>query len=603
MKNTHDNTYDNTYDKVSALRTLMKEQDLDAYIVPKADEYQGEFVAPYAERLLWLSEFTGSAGIAVILQDKACVLSDGRYTLQLVQQVDTELFETADSAKTGAHGWLAQNLDDGAVIGFDPWLHTPDQIEKLEKALPHAVLKPVAVNLVDLIWEDQPEKPCGKIEVFPAAVAGLSVEEKKKAIIDAIQKNGASSAIMTLPDSIAWLLNVRGSDIDYIPVTLSYAIVFADETLPVQWVVDPGKINDDVKTHLGEGVRYINPSEIGVVLKALDGPVMLDFAHSPEFFKSILQENGTQIINAKDPCIEIKSVKTPQEFEAIKQAHILDGIAVTKLLYWLSQNNKAEISERSIAEKIHQFRSKHEAYKGPSFPTISGFGENGAIVHYRATSENNKEINEDGLLLLDSGGQYYDGSSIAGTTDITRTVAIGPPSQEMRERFTLVLKGHIALAMAHFPEGTTGVQIDTLARQALWNHGLDFAHGTGHGVGCYLAVHEEAANISPKGHIAFKPGMLISNEPGYYKAGEYGIRIENLVFVLISDMNIDTGAQMMRFETVSFAPIDLSLIEAEMLSPAERDWLNRYHADVYEKISGFLDQEERDWLKAQTAPI
>ena len=563
----------------------MKEQGLDGFIVPKADEYQGEFVAPYAERLKWLSEFTGSSGTAIILQDRACLLTDGRYTLQAEKQTKPDIFEVGDSVKLGVHGWLEEHALEGDIIGYDPWLHTPAQLEKITDA--GIGLKAVSKNLIDEIWSDQPQKPCGQVEAFSEKIAGCSFADKKTEISKTIKDAGAQVAIITLPDSISWLLNVRGSDINYIPSVQSCVIVYADEDKRAQWIVDPKK---------EQGINVDADIASLDVVQNLEGPVMLDFKRSPQWFKATLEEQGIEVMDHKDPCIEPKAIKAPTEYKAIQNAHVVDGIALTKFLYWLDQNNGGEITELDVADKIHELRVQNPAFKGASFPTISGFGPNGAIIHYRSTEETNIPLQEGGLLLVDSGGQYYDGKDIAGTTDITRTIAVGKPSDEMRENFTLVLQGHIALASAEFDHKAIGKEVDEFARGPLQNKALDYAHGTGHGVGCYLAVHEEAASISPRGEDPFKAGMLISNEPGYYKEGEYGIRIENLVFVV-------EKAEGLGFETVSLAPIDQGLIVAEMLSDQEKAWLNDYHGKVYAGLKSGLSDDESQWLAEKTQPI
>ncbi len=589
---------DNSQAKIRALRAKMKEKGLEGYIVPKADEFQGEFVAPYAERLKWLTGFSGSAGVAIILMDNACVMSDGRYTLQLASQVDDTVFDVGDSINMGVHGWLNEYLADSTIIGYDPMLFTADQIARIENGAEQAVMKAVEGNLVDQIWDDQPEKPAGAVVTFDESIAGRSVKDKKAEISAAIQKQKAKACILTLPDSISWLLNVRGSDIDYIPSVLSYAVIYADDALPIHWITDEGKVGEDVLKNLNGQVEI---AAFDVLEQLDDGPVMLDFASAPVWFKSSLTRQGVELKNVKDPCIAPKAIKSVSEGEAIKNAHIADGVALTKFLYWLDQKTPSgDVTEMDAEAQLLQFREEHPAFKGMSFPTIAGYGPNGAVVHYRSSEKTNTALSGGSLFLVDSGGQYYDGQNIAGTTDITRTIAIGDPSEEMIERFTQVLKGHIAVAAALFPEGTIGAQVDTLARQPLWASNLDFAHGTGHGVGCYLAVHEEAANISPRGKVAFEAGMLISNEPGYYKGGEYGIRIENLVYVRETGQLNSNEAPMLDFETVSFAPIDRNLIDAPSLTSAEAEWLNNYHALVFEKISPHLDDDLKDWLELQT---
>lgn len=562
-----------TYEeKLSALRVEMNKQGIDGFIIPRADEYQGEFVAPYAERLQWLTGFTGSGGVAAVLKEKAAALTDGRYLIQIDQQVDTSLFETGDMIKAPIESWLAENADENDVIGYDPWLHTPAQIEKIAKKLEgkNIQLKPVEANPLDKVWSDQPDRPKTEAHSFSDDLAGHSAEEKRQLIANKVKEQGADCCILTLPDSICWLLNERGSDTDYIPVSLSYLLLDAEN-------LEASRI-DDAKD-----------------FASLKGKaVMLDHKRSPIAFRHALKQAGATIIDAEDPCILPKAIKSEQEQEAIKQAHIIDGVALVKFLYWLSQNAlSGNLTELSATQKLKEFRAENAAFKSDSFPTIAGYADNGAIVHYRATKRTDKTITAPGLFLVDSGGQYLDeDKGVAGTTDITRTIAIGEPSHEMMQHFTLVLKGHIAVAMAKFPEGTSGAQVDALARQYLWNDGLDYAHGTGHGVGCYMAVHEEAASISPRGQQAFQAGMLISNEPGYYREGEYGIRIENLVLVK-KDKNLF-------FETVSFAPIDYSLILPDMLSQEEKAWLNAYHQKVCDVLSPHLDAEHQEWLKART---
>jgi Xaa-Pro aminopeptidase len=585
-----------TSEKLTALRTAITSQELDGFIVPLADEYQGEFVPDCAQRLKWLTGFTGSGGIAAVLADKAVVLTDGRYLIQIEQQVDRTHFETGNMITDPLENWLADNTEEGAVIGYDPKLHTPAQIEKfIAKGLK---LKPVDRNPLDAAWSDQPPPPKGKVQLFSAEIAGQTALEKKALIASRIKEQGTASCVITLPDSIAWLLNVRGADVDCIPSVLSTAIVYADER-PIIWAVDRDKITPEIETALHGVVDIIDLSALSDAMDSLTGAVMLDFKRSPLWFKTAIEHSKARPLDAEDPCIAPKAKKTSAEQAAIKRAHDLDAVALTKFLYWAqNQAHDESATELDAAAKIKGFRGEHASFQGISFPTIAGFGENGAIVHYRATPDNFAPIAAGNLLLVDSGGQYYDPDhGIAGTTDITRTVSIGTPSGEMRERFTLVLKGHVDLAKAQFPKSTTGAQIDTLARGPLWNKGMDFAHGTGHGVGCYLAVHEEATSISPRGAQPFSAGMLISNEPGYYQEGDYGIRIENLVIVQ------ENANGMYRFETISFAPIDRSLIVVEMLDEDQIKWLNTYHAHTYDLVAPHLEENVRHWLQQQCAPL
>ena len=580
-------------EKIAALRARLADAGLDGFLVPKADEFQGEFPAPYAERLQWLSGFSGSAGIAVVLAAEACVLTDARYRLQVARQVDPDIFQTADSVRCGVHGWLNQQAQGGVVIGYDPWLHTPDQIQKIKDEVKHARLEPVAANPVDAVWLDRPEKPCGAVEVFAEKIAGRSFREKHRQLAALVGGKGAQAVILTLPESVCWLLNMRGRDLDYTPAILSYAVVYADASQPVEWIVEPQKL---AGLELPAGVR---PAALADLAR-LDGPVLLDFARSPEWFKTTLEQRGVEVINAKDPSLALKAVKSPAEYAALQRAHIADGAALVRFLHWLQTADAP--GELDIDAKLLELRAQHPAFRQASFPTIAGFGANGAVIHYRATPDSSLGITGDGLLLVDSGGQYY-GGDVAGTTDITRTVAVGRPSAEMIRHFTLVLKGHIALATARFPAGTTGQQIDALARQPLWRAGLDYAHGTGHGVGCYLGVHEDAAAISPRSRAALRAGMLLSNEPGYYREGAYGIRIENLVFVREAGHCAATDTPLLAFETLSYAPIDRTLIDKNLLTAEELAWLNAYHRQVDRLLAPALAEEERQWLHRAAAPL
>lgn len=588
-------------EKLKAVRELMQSFGLDAYIVPRADEYQGEFVAPYAERLKWLTGFTGSGGTALIFKDKALALTDGRYLIQIKDQVDNDLFETGENVKKSTADWLEENVSEKNVIGYDPLLHTPKQIAGLSKACSKkgAILKPIEGNLIDEAWEDQPPRPQGQVIAFPKDIAGSSVEKKIAQVVKTIKTEKAQAFVFTLPDSIAWLLNVRGNDLDYIPSVLSYLII--SHRGNVRWFVSQDKVTDGLVSTLPKSVMICPPGDIGLQFMALaqasieaEKPILMDERYTPIHLKNMLDERGASVRDCIDPSIKPKAKKTSSEIDAIRKAHIHDGVALVKFLKWLEEEGVGQ-TEISVSEKLNEFRTQNNAYAGPSFPTIAGYGSNGAIVHYRASDKTNKTIEEGGLLLVDSGGQYA-ADNIFGTTDITRTIAIGKPTDEMRENFTRVLIGHIAVAQANFPKGTIGAQIDALARKPLWDVGLDYAHGTGHGVGCYLAVHEEAASISPKGKTEFAAGMLISNEPGYYKEGEYGIRIENLVLV-------QEKGKMQSFETVSFAPIDMQLVDASLLDASEREWFNKYHREVYEKLSPLLDQSHQEWLADKTTAL
>lgn len=580
--------------KLAALRAEIKKEKLDGFIVPRVDKYQGEFVPPEAERLAWLTGFTGSAGTAIVLKDKAVVMTDGRYTIQLAQQVDKKLYALADSTKILASKWIAQNAKAGAVIGYDPWLVTPKQLESIQTVLGEKSMsaKPVE-NLVDRIWKDAPKPSKQKAEIFPEKVAGVSSAKKKSGLTKILKSKKAFAAIINMPDSLAWILNVRGNDMEETPVVLSLGILYANGQM--KWFVDKRKITPAVKKHLGKFVEVIELADIEKHVKKLaieatkaKRAVALDFARAPVWFKNKLERGGAKVIDLKDPSLLPKSIKSKAEQAALKAAHVIDGVAMVKLLAWLDkEGTKGKLTELSVGDKIESIRRESKLYKGHSFNSIVGFASNGAIVHYRASKKTSKAIKGNGLLLVDSGGQYR-----YGTTDITRTIAIGKPTEEMKKNYTLVLKGHIAVSHAKFTAGTTGAQIDALARAPLHAEKLDYAHGTGHGVGCYLAVHEEASSISPRGFEPLRAGMLISNEPGYYKEGAYGIRIENLVLVK------QAGKGKLGFETVTLAPYDKNLIKMSMLNAKEKAWLQDYNQRVLKALAPKLDKKLKVWLAA-----
>ncbi|MEM7679929.1 MAG: aminopeptidase P family protein [Pseudomonadota bacterium] len=590
--------------RIAKLKKLIKDLNLDGVFVPRADEWLGEFVAPYAERLKWLTGFSGSAGTALILIDRLVIFTDPRYTAQAATQCPD--FDVVDITKEPIHEWIKNNISPGMRFGFDPWLHTDEQCQKIVEA--GYELAAMEENAVDQIWDHQPEKPKTAIHNFPDDIAGDTHTEKCNQISWMIKEIGVRWYILTQPDSIAWLLNIRAADTDFIPVALSYLLL--GENGEIIWFIDPERISEDVAEKLAHQAKFVKPDDTTEMLSALidanrDTSFGIDFKRSPVWFKYHFAEQGKEIIDIKDPCLFPKSLKTLQEQEAIKQAHIDDGVAVTRFLKWFAEDGVGE-TEISITDKLEEFRSLSPKYCGPSFPTIAGFGANGAVIHYRADDHTNTTIEEGGLILLDSGGQYH-----YGTTDITRTIAVGELSDEMKENYTRVLQGHIAVADAKFSDGTTGKDIDALARKPLQDAGLDFAHGTGHGVGCFLAVHEYAANLSPRGEDELKPGMLLSNEPGYYKEDNYGIRLENLILCQfeegqdvqdILEKSKDSAVDYI-FESVTFAPFDPVLIVPEMLSEDEKAWLNDYHKTVFETLSPYLDKPTTKWLAEQTAPI
>ena len=576
--------------RLSALRKEMKKEKRDGYILPRTDEFQSEFLAPYAERLKWLTGFTGSAGVAIVLDYKAVVMSDGRYTIQLKDQVDTKLYETADMTKKSVGAWLSENAEFNTVIGYDVWLLTIDQVSKITEQVKdkNITLRPVEGNLVDRIWTDHPDWPSEPVSVFPEDVAGKLSEKKCKEIAKVLKAKGCKSCLITQSDSIAWLLNIRGADVPYTPVCLSYLLLHDDGT--AEWFVDGDKLTPDVARALGHKVKIYSFYKLEKRMLEAGGKIWIDPKTAPSWFGMITRKNNMDVHFADDPCSLPKSIKTSAEQKASRFVHILDGAAVTRFLKWVDDHqNKISKSELAAENALDGFRKQNKQYVGPSFETIAGFAEHGAIVHYRATMQSNKMIKGDGLLLVDSGAQYQ-----WGTTDITRTVAIGKPTKEMQENYTRVLKGHIAVASAVFPKDTTGKEIDEMARAPLKDVGLDYAHGTGHGVGCYLGVHEKATHISPKEDNTFEAGMLLSNEPGYYKEGEYGIRIENLVLVRDS---VKSGHYC--FDTISYAPFDPDLIILSMLTKAEKDWIKSYENKINNFILPRLSDEEQKWLRGK----
>jgi len=589
--------------RLAELRAELKRRKLAGFLIPRADEHQGEYVPKRAERLSWLTGFTGSAGLSIVLEEKAAVFSDGRYTLQLRDQTDTTLFETRDVANDGPFKWLEEHLVSGAKLGYDPMLHTQSSIEKLRKAIETvgATLEPCAENLVDAVWSDQPAPPMERARAYPITLSGEASEKKRAHIGNNIAKRKADATVLTLPESICWLLNIRSTDVPHTPFMLSFAILSADGA--VDLFVEEEKTSAQLRDHLGNQVRIRPPSEFGPALESFkDKTIIADPNSAAGFVFDRLKAGGAKIMRAPDPCLLPKACKNKTELDGARAAHLRDGLALTKFLTWFSREApNGDLSEIDAAVKLEEFRHESGALKDLSFDSISGAGSNGAIVHYRVTNKTNAKLEPGELFLIDSGGQYED-----GTTDVTRTIAIDKPSDEMRERFTLVLKGHIALATTRFPEGTNGAQLDAFARRPLWDAGLDYGHGTGHGVGAYLSVHEGPQSISPRGTAqALKAGMICSNEPGYYKEGAYGIRIENLV--IVRELEPPPGAEkkLLGFETITLAPIDLNLVALELLNDDERAWLNAYHDTVREKLKPGLekDLETRAWLIEATQPI
>ncbi len=589
--------------RLADLRAELKRRKLDGFIVPHADEHMGEYLPMRAERLRWLTGFAGSAGLAVVLADSAAVFVDGRYTLQVKNEVHLDLFTPIHIADKTPPDWISETLPKGAVLGYDPWLLTEASVKRYRQAAERAGGSLLAVdrNPVDAVWRDQPAAPMGVVVPHDLAYAGQSAEDKRATVGEMLAKGGTAAAVLTMPDSIAWLLNIRGGDVPHTPLPLSFAIVRQDGS--VDLFIDPRKLAPGVAQHLGNGVAIQPPSDFGAALEALGaGGAMIraEEASAASYVFDRLKAGGAVVVNGADPCALPKACKNEVEIEGTRHAHTRDGAAVTRFLAWLSARApQGGLTEIEAAEKLRALRFENDLIRDLSFRTISGSGPNGAIVHYSVSEETDRELGTGELYLVDSGAQYLD-----GTTDITRTVALGEPTAEMRDRFTRVLKGHIAIASARFPKGTNGAQLDTLARAALWQAGLDFDHGTGHGVGSYLSVHEGPQRISKAGDgVPLQPGMIVSNEPGYYKTGAFGIRIENLVTVVPCPAIEGGERPLFAFETLTLAPIDRALVDLSLLGPAETEWLDGYHARVRDVLTPLVDGRTAAWLADVTRPL
>ena len=592
-------------DRLAALRAQLAEDRLDGFVVPLTDEHMSEYVGSYAQRLEWLTGFKGSAGSAVVLPQEAAIFTDGRYTLQVRSQVSGDQWSFESVPETSISAWLKEHAPQGGRIGYDPWLHSRDWVRQAGEALRarNAELVAVARNPIDIVWQDRPEASKARLVIQPDALAGRSSADKRTAIADWLGKIGADAAVLAALDSIAWTFNVRGADVSHTPVALAYALVHADGTADL--FVAGEKIGSDVAHHLGNGVRLHERADFEGALRALGAKtVAVDPERSVAAIFEALEAGGATIVNHRDPTVLPRAIKNPVEIAGHQAAQARDGAAMARFLKWIDDEApKGGLDELTASDRLEAFRADGGLLKDLSFDSISGAGPNGAIVHYKASPETNRPFDQNSLYLIDSGGQYAD-----GTTDITRTLAIGTPTNEMRDRFTRVLRGHIALATAIFPKGVRGSQLDSFARRPLWEAGLDYAHGTGHGVGSFLSVHEGPQRISPAGSSQsggdepLQAGMILSNEPGYYKAGAYGIRIENLVLV-VEKPQPGAEKEVLSFETLTFAPIERRLIVTAMLLPAELAWLNAYHVQVLAKIGPQLDADHRAWLEAACAPL
>jgi Xaa-Pro aminopeptidase len=586
--------------RLAALRGELARRELDGFVVPRTDEHQSEYVAPAFERLAWLTGFTGSWGTAIALADTAAIFVDGRYTVQVREQVDTGAFAPEHLIETPPDQWLAKHLKAGARLGYDPALHTPDGVKRLEAACAKAgaTLVPVDANPIDAVWTDRPPPPVAPVVMHGLQRAGETTEAKLGRIRAKLADLGDDALLVSDPHALAWILNIRGGDVSHTPLPLGYAIV-PREGRP-QAFLDGRKLSNAVRAALDEQADIAEPGTLDAALGALGkakATVRFDAGSAGARLVQRLEAAGGKADVGPDPVALMKAVKNDVEIAGSRAAHLRDGAAVTRFLAWLAREApKGAVSEVSAAVALEGFRAETGLLKDVSFPSISAAGPNAAIPHYRVTHRSNRRL-EPGIYLIDSGAQYED-----GTTDITRTVAVGEPGSEMRDRFTRVLQGHIAIATAVFPKGVSGAQIDAFARRPLWEAGLDFDHGTGHGVGSYLSVHEGPQRIAKIGTTPLEPGMMLSNEPGYYKAGQWGIRIENLILV---ETRIIAGAEreMHGFETMTFAPIDLALVDPALMRPAEIGWLNDYHAAVRDKLSGLVDPQTRAWLEDATRPI
>ena len=583
--------------RLCALRKLLNKSKLNGFLVPRGDEHRGEYVAPSSERLAWITGFTGSAGFAAITSDSAALFVDGRYTVQARVQTPGQLFEYLSIPGNTAADWLIEALgESGGTVGYDPWLHSIAEIERTAEQLStHGIrLKAVTRNPIDRNWgKDRPAPPLEPIIVQPVSLAGETAEDKIKRLQQELNEAGQDAAILTAPDSICWLLNIRGSDVAHNPVVLCFAILPAKGK--VELFIASGKLHDEAKAHLKASAKLFTPDDFKTRLLSLKEAGKTVRVHRETCPVWIGRQLGgaRTIVDGSDPCLLPKAIKNKVEIRGMRTAHKRDAVAMCQFLAWLDKTAcKGSVDEIAVAQKLEGFRAETKKLREISFDTISGSGPNGAIVHYRVTEETNRKLARGELYLVDSGAQYAD-----GTTDITRTIAVGKPTEEMRDRFTRVLKGHIGLATALFPVGTRGVDLDPFARRALWDAGLDFDHGTGHGVGSYLSVHEGPQSISKRSMVELKPGMIISNEPGFYKEGAFGIRIENLVLVQPATKPAGGDRAMMSFETLTFAPIDRQLVDAKLLTDAERDWLNAYHARVLAEVGPRLSAEELAWLE------
>jgi Xaa-Pro aminopeptidase len=587
--------------RLSAFREELTRRRLTGFVVPRADQQQNEYVPPSDERLAWLTGFTGSAGMAIVLVQDAAIFVDGRYTLQAERQVDTKAWSVESLVEPPPETWLTQHLKPGDRVGFDPWLHTTAVAERLAGACAKAGAELVAVesNPLDAVWTERPQPPVAPVSIHGAELSGESEADKLGRIRQEVERLGVEALVLSDSHNVAWTFNVRGADVAHTPLPLSYALVPKSGRPTI--FIDHRKLSNLTRDHLEQSADVQEPDALAERLTGLaqsGAAIALDSATAADALTRLIQNAGGKPVRSADPVSLLKAAKNTTEIEGMRRAHRRDAVALARFLAFIDREApKGTLTEIDAVEALETFRRDTGALKDVSFPTIAGTGPNGAIVHYRVSRKSNRRIIPGDLLLIDSGAQYQD-----GTTDVTRTIAIGQPTDEMRDRFTRVLRGHLAITRAVFPDGTTGAQLDSFARQFLWQVGLDFEHGTGHGVGSYLSVHEGPARISKLGTTPLKRGMILSNEPGYYKTDAYGIRIENLELVVAKDI---AGAPkpMNGFEALTLAPIDRRLIDLAMLSGEERAWLDAYHAKVNAAVRSALDEVDRRWLDQATAAL
>ncbi|MCJ8324540.1 MAG: aminopeptidase P family protein [Rhizobiales bacterium] len=586
---------------IAALRRELMKNDITGFIIPRVDAHMGENVAPADERLKWLTGFGGSWGQAIVKMDRAGIFVDGRYTIQVRQQVDIKRFEPYHLYDEPPTEWLSKYCTNDDIIAIDPWLHTSAEVEGYRQALQKSGAKLLISdqNIVDLAWDDRPELPQGQISLYPEKYAGVSAANKLASLAKEVKNQGADAAILSLCDGIAWAFNIRGSDIQRVPVAHSFALISATGEHKI--FISGKKLTAETRTYLANLATIYEIEDMQKELKKLGklkGKLLIDKLKTPHWFKLVIEKSGGGVMAGQDPTIMPKACKNDSELNATRQAHIRDGKPMAQFLRWCDDALPSDnVDEIHAAIQLEGFRKATGELKDISFDSISGAGENGAICHYHVNENSSINIPNNRLYLIDSGGQYID-----GTTDITRTIAVGTISDEAKRNYTLVLKGMIAISITKFPIGTTGAQLDALARQFLWADGKDYDHGTGHGVGVYLDVHEGPARISKASDIPLQPGMILSNEPGYYKQGEYGIRIENLLIVC-KDKRDNTEKPMLYFETITLAPIDKRPVEKNLMSQIEIDWFDKYHREVWKKISPQLDKDEKAWLKQATSAL